>query len=111
MKWVALLLVAVVGLGFAADRAFSPDHPYDDCSGAFTPGGLVDERDPGAATADAAVAGFLENADHWTSESSRTYVDVVTFTTYDADERPLVVVEAEHRMPKGWFVGRTTTCD
>jgi hypothetical protein len=25
--------------------------------------------------------------------------------------RPLVVVEAEHRVPKGWFVGRTTTCD
>jgi hypothetical protein len=111
MKWVALLLAVVAGLGFAADGAFSPAGPLEDCSGAFTPGGLVGEHDPGAATADAAVAGFLEDADHWTSESSRTHVDVVTFTTYDADDRPLVVVEAEHRVPKGWFVGRTTTCD
>ena len=74
-------------------------------------GMVVRQHDPGAATADAAVAGVLEDADHWTSESSRTYVDVVTYTTYDADDRPLVVVEAEHRVPKGWFVGRTTTCD
>jgi hypothetical protein len=109
MKWVALLLVVVAGLGFAADRAFSPADPIGNCSGAFTPGGLVEESDPGAATADAAVAGFLERAERWTSEASRT--DVVTFTTYDVDDRPLVVVEAEHRVPKGWFVGRTTTCD
>jgi hypothetical protein len=63
MKWVALLLAVVAGLGFAADRAFSPADPIGDCSGAFTPGGLVEESDPGAATADAAVAGFLERAE------------------------------------------------
>lgn len=111
MRWVALLLVVVAGLGFAADRAFSPADGSGECSGAYSPGGLVDEREPGAATAEAAVAGILERADHWTSESSRTYVDVVTFRTYDVEDRPLHVVEAEHRVPKGWFVGRTTTCD
>ena len=110
MKWVVLLLVAVAGLGFAADRAWSPQDPLEGCHGGYTPGGLVEERDPGAASADAAVAGFLDRADHHTSESSADG-RVVTYRTFDDDDRPLSVVDAEHRVPKGWFVGRTVTCE
>jgi hypothetical protein len=100
---VGALVLAIVLL----DVTRGPDL---ECSGGTTPGGLFDESEPGAATADAAVAGFVADADHYTSESSQGESDVVTYRTYDEGDSLLFVVEAEHRAPKGWFVGRTTTC-
>ncbi|KRF34730.1 hypothetical protein ASG94_11190 [Nocardioides sp. Soil805] len=100
---MAVLVLALVLL----DMSREPDL---ECSGGTTPGALFDERDPGAVTADAAVTGFITEADHYTSEPSRGEPDVVTYRTYDEGDRPLIVVEAEHRLPKGWFVGHTTTC-
>ena len=106
MRWLAGVAVLVLAL-VLLDMSREPDL---ECSGGTTPGALFDERDPGAVTADAAVTGFITEADHYTSESSRGEPDVVTYRTYDEGDRPLFVVEAEHRLPKGWFVGHTTTC-